>query len=334
MTAAVHDAPDAPLLPTRPIAALAILLIGGISLLAGCKAPKKKATEVIKDGLRKCRKADGDFHQLKLMAGSDSTEVLAKTCEEKMGEVQVEDGISATVEVGPYTWRAGTDKTNGMWVLKGASWDTLDKARNRLSRQDPGENSLKRAAELLANAQETFPASGWIRLKRLEALLQLREKTRELKSKSGYKLGEKVETHLQETLEWAKSNGHSQTAARARLQVIEFLDSFARQMQDAKGALGSRDEALKKSIKVAKEKGNDKEAEKYKKELEEAKEKRPEQRKRYDTLTKKARTEMCAHLSHLQIGGIQDSNLKDRVVSTKDSTDCRALLKGNGGGEA
>jgi len=327
---------DPPWPSLRASAVFATLLVGAFTVVTGCKSPKQKATEVIEGALETCREADDDFHRVELMAGSDSTEVLAETCHEQMGEVQVEKGHSADVEVGPYTWRAGIDETNGIWVLKGVSWETLDQARNRLSRQDPGENEIERALDLLTKAQETYPKSGWIRLERLDALLRLRKKTRSLKSEDGYKLGDRVSTHLEETIDWAQSDGDRSTEVRARLQVIDFLRSFTRQIQDAKSALGSQDEYYEKSVQVAKEKGNEKEAEKYKKELEELREKRPDKRNLYDKLVKKARIEMCGHLSHLKTDGIEDGELKDRATSTKDRIDCRELLSdedGEDGGE-
>lgn len=327
-----HRSPNVPRsVLLRP---LGILLALGLAAAAvGCSNPKKKAMKTIKEPLEKCRQADGPFYSVSLMNESAKTEVLTKACQEKMGKLQMEKSHSAKAKVGPYTWKAGVNEEIGIWVLKGVEWDTLEQARRRLNAEDPGENEIKHAASQLKKAQKTFPKSGWIRLERLRALIMLRGKTRDNESNKAFKLGRKASKHLEKTATWAEKNEEFETAAKARMQAIDYVKNYIRYIEGAKNTLGSQDDWYKKSIEVAKKEGNDKKAEKYEKELEKLKEERPEKRKKYDKLLHKARVDLCGRLAHLKPDGIEDGAVKKQVKSVKSSVDCQKLLKKSKGGD-
>lgn len=310
----------------RPLAALVCLLAGGMLVASGCKNPKKKATDLFKQTIEDCRTTESTFYEADLMAGDETVEVLSQTCKEEMGEVTVDKGIEASVEVGPYTWRAGVQQSTGIWVLEGVDWEPFHNARRRLDSSEPGEKGLKRAADQLADAQEDFPKSSWIRLKRLETLLKIRGMTRSSDSEDAYKLGDEARDYFSETLSWANSNSMPAVAAKARLQVVDHLETFVRSMQTAKDSLGSQDEHFEKTIEQAKKEGDEEEAEEYRKELEKLREKRPEKKKTYNNLIEKARTSICEQTTELDTEGIEDSSLKDRIGSAGDGIDCQKFL--------
>lgn len=296
-----------------------------LGAVAGCSNPKKKAQKKLKQSVKKCRNAEGTFYTVEAF-GDVKRKMLRSTCEEKVGEVKMPDQFSAQAQIGPYTWDIGLEKETGLWVLKDVRWATLDNARDRLQTDEPSESSLSRTVELLGKAQKQYGKSGWIRLRRLEAMLDLRSK----KSGSGdidpVKLGEQARTQFEETLEWARNNDDRDTEAEARLIVTDYLNSHLSSFQSAKRNLGGQDSWYENAIDQAEDKGNDEEADKYRKTLEKMREERPEKRKTYNTQIEAARVAICEHYTELAPSGIEDSTLKKRVISAEKSLDCATIL--------
>jgi hypothetical protein len=325
----MNDATNHPTSPRhRPLLALVCLLAGTVLVASGCKNPKKKAKDLFKQTIEDCRTTESTFYEADLMAGDETVEVLSQTCKEEMGKITVNKGIEASLDVGPYTWKAGVQQSTGIWVLKGVDWESFQTARRRLDSSEPGEKGLKRAADLLADAQEEFPKSSWLRLKRLETLLKIRAKTRSSEGEDAHKLGEDARDYFSETLSWANSNSKPAVAAQARLQAIDHLKTFARSMQNAKDSLGSQDEHFEKTIEQAEKEGDEEEAEEYRKELEQLREKRPDKKKTYNNLIEQARTSICKQTNEFDTEGIEDSSLKDRIGSADEGIDCQKLLDG------
>ncbi len=323
---------DAPRLLSRPaphLAALAGLLAAGALLASGCQQPKKKAKKLFTQTLEDCRTTDSTFYEAELMTGDETTDVLTETCQEEMSEITLDDGNhSAEMTVGPYTWQAGVNEATGIWVLKNITWEPLSLARTRLDAEDPSDNDLSRAIDLLGDAQNEYGKSGWVRVKRLEAMLDLRASTRSDDSESkGYKLGDQAGDYYEETLAWAESNSSPKTAARARLAVTDYIRDYIDQTRRAKQSLGSQDEHLEKTIEQAEDDGDDEEAEKYRKELESLKEERPDKRERYDELMQQARKELCGYLDELSADGIDGEELTDRIDAANEGIDCQELLE-------
>jgi len=174
---------------------LLLLAVLSTTLFAtSCTSKKQEAEERLKKAIQRCRAADGQIHEAPLREGSESRKVLVSACIEEMGEVQLSDGNTAEVSTGPYTWTAVHESTSGGWALTGVSFPPLDEALSLL-RDDPGKNELAHAIEKLKEAQETYPESGWIRLRLLEALLD-RRVADQTYSESALELTDAVESHF------------------------------------------------------------------------------------------------------------------------------------------
>lgn len=308
----------------RPVA-LAVGLVLFAAGLPGCMSKREKAKKLLKRRIEQCRKADGTWYQAEVLKGEEKTRILRQTCEEEMGTVQLADQFTAKVDVGPYTWTAGLDEEMGAWILRDAAWKSLERGLQRLDKEEPTDKELERGLEELAKAQDQYPKSAWIRLKRLEGLLQLREKRREKTEKSGVDLGDRASKQLSSTVEWATDNDDTATAAKARLKAVQYVEDYIRAIENAKSALGSQDDYYKKSIEEAEEANNPDQAEKYRTELEEMKEERPKKRKKYDSLLKQARKRLCSHLDKLAPGDIDDESVAKRARAAQSGTDCDAI---------
>lgn len=317
------------------------LLVGSGLLLAatglsGCMSKREKAKKLLERRVEECRKAKGTWYKASILKGDEQTRILRQTCDEEMGTVQLTDEFTAKVEVGPYTWKAGIDEEMGAWVLQGVSWLALDRGLQRLDKSEPTAKELERGVEELAKAQEAYPKSAWIRLERLDGLVRLREKRREKTKESAVGLGERAKKQLTSTVEWAGDNDDPATAAKARLKAVQYVQDYIRSIEEAKSALGSQDDYYKKSIEEAEDAGNPEQAEKYRTELEEMKEKRPEKRELYDKLLGLADKRLCSHLSKLDAGDVEDDSVASRAKAAEERVDCDAIESGseNGDGEA
>lgn len=310
---------------------LSALVLGAALLLtASCTSKKQEATEKLDKAIKKCRAADGPIYEAPIMAGEDEEAVLQSTCQEEKGDVEMVDEFTAQVQVGPYTWEAGRNQKIGIWQMKSVSWEPLDKARTLLE-GDPGEKKLDRAAENLRKAQSEYSKSSWIRLELLDTLLRREAEDRESK-KSSLELSDAVEKHFDETIQWAQDNNDRETEVRARLRLVDYLQGFVDQVKQDKNTLESKDFlSLERSIKASEEAGNEEKAEQYRKQLEKAKKQRPKKMKRYRELIDQAQSNLCARLTALKTGGLEDEKLRERVESAKGGINCRKLLKGDSG---
>ena len=178
----------------------------------------------------------------------------------------MDEEYSATTTLGPYTWEAGIDERTDVWTMKGISWETFDQARQRLETEDPGENRLQHTVNLLAKAQKEFPGSGWIRLRRLEKMVELNDK-KTGGEKKPVDIGDEAIEYLEETIAWADKNDQPDIRAEAQVYVANYTKDYIDLMGKAKQNLGNQDDYFKKSIEVAEKAGDEEEADKYRKEL-------------------------------------------------------------------
>ncbi len=313
--------------PTRSHVALFgwSLLVVCLTLAAGCSNPKKKAKKKLDNKIETCRNAEGTFHTVEAF-GDLTRKILQSTCEKEAGNLEMPDEFSAQVQVGPYTWELGLEEETGLWVLKDVRWDALDNARDRLDTEDPDQAGLERTVELLGQAQEQYGESGWIRLRRLETMLDLRTQMIGEGDIEPLKLGGQARKQYRETLEWAQSQDNRDVEAEARLIVTDYLNSYMTYIQDSKRSLGGKTERYENVIEQAEENGNDEQAEKYRKTLEKLKEERPKKRKRYNKRLEATRTALCERYTDMVPSGIEDASLKKRVISAKDSLECATIL--------
>lgn len=292
-----------------------------IAAASGCSDKKKKAAKVINEAVEECRASDETFHEVKLLKGAETQEVLTATCEEELGEVKMVDEFSAETELGPYLWRAGLDQETGIWTMQSVDWETLSQARKRLGREGLDENVLKHAEKQLAKAQQQYPESSWIRLERLDIRLRLRTRNRDLEQ-SGLELGDEVTEHLEETLQWARDSKNREAELKAQLRIVDYYLDFLDQVASAREAMGSQDVQLKRSAELAEEEGNTEAAEEYRTQLEKLKEERPEKKERFDELTAETESLLCERIPKLSPEGIEDSALNAKIEETKNRVDC------------
>jgi hypothetical protein len=298
---------------------IALLAVG----LVGCKSEKEKARGALEEAVTECREAnvDGPFYEVEVV-GEEKEEVLALTCKEEITDFEMLDQFEAVAKTGPTEWRVGKDSETTVWVPMSAEWRDLKDALNAIEGDDPSKESLEYAEKLLADAQETVPESSFIRLRRLENLLDLRAATRSKDKTEPWKLGEKAKSHFDETLAWAEENDQLDVAVEARYMVVQIVEDYLRYLDQAIASLGSQDEWLEKSIKASEKEGDEEAAEETRKELERMREDRPRKREKLEKRKAATKAYLCEHIAKLSPSGVEDAQLKKMVISTKESVDC------------
>jgi hypothetical protein len=301
---------------------LALLVLISTGLL-GCTSEKEKARKALEEAVEKCRKAevDGPYYDVEVVGG-DTEEVLARTCNNEITDFEMLDQFEARAMTGPTEWRVAKDSETTVWVPMSAEWRDLKDALSAIKESEPSQESLEYAENLLADAQETVPESSFIRLERLKNLLDLRAATRSKAQEQPWTLGEAAQSHFDETVAWAKENDQLDVAVEARLMVVQNVQDYQDYIDQAIGSLGSQDEWLEKSIKASEKQGDEEAAEATRKELEKMRADRPRKREKLENRKDATKAFLCEHVAKLSPAGVSDSQLKKRVISTKESIDC------------
>ena len=307
----------------RQYALTALAALVALAATAGCTSQKEKATTTIKKAVEACQKDDskGAFHEVRLFDGS-TEKVLKATCDNKLGEFEMLTEFTAKANTGPTVWNASVDEEMGVWVMAGAGWPTLNKALNAIDTEDPTEESMKRAEKFFAESQQEQPQSAWVRLRRLENLLNLRTKTRGKDTPNPVQIGPESQKYFEQTLAWAKENDHLDARVEARYLVVEHIRDHIDRIELGLSASGSQDEWFLKAAKQAEKDGEPDKAEEYRKELAEMQEKRKKDKKILGARKKKAKKYLCEHLAKLSPAGVDDTTLQQRVVAAKNAVDC------------
>ena len=301
---------------------LALVLLVSAGLI-GCKSEKEKARGALEEAVKECRnaEADGPFYEVEVV-GEEHDEILKLTCDEEITDFEMLDQFEAVAKTGPTEWRVGKDSETTVWVPMSAQWRGLDDALGAIEESDPSKESLEYAEEKLAEAQDTVPESAFIRLRRLENLLDLRAATRSKDKTEPWNLGEQAQAHFDETVSWAEENERLDVAVEARYMVVQNVNDYLDYLDQALASLGSQDEWLEKSIKASKKEGDEEAAEETRKELEKMRADRPRKRKKLEDRKSATKAYLCEHIAKLSPSGVSDSQLKKMVISTKESIDC------------
>ncbi len=298
------------------------------ALGTGCTSEKEKAMNAITKAVEECRKAEpeGRFYKVKLF-DDKADEILHVACKEEIGKFEMTSDVSAHAFTGPVRWGVRVDKETGLWTLYGAEWSNLQRARSALKDGDPSEESLGYAAEHFAKAQEEMPSSAWLRLRRLEAALDLRMKTRKADSPNPVSIGENAQKVYDETMAWAKENDDLDTEVEAQYLVVNHLNKYLGRIDMVLSSDGSSDEWLIKAAEQAEKDGETEKAEEYRKEVEEAQKKREQTHELFTERRKKATALLCEEASKLQPAGVENGDLQQQVVALKGSLDCMKKAK-------
>ncbi len=301
---------------------LPLLVLVTVGLL-GCTSEKEKARKALEEAVEKCREADvdGPFYELEVVGG-ETEEVLAATCDEEITDFEMLDQFEARAMTGPTEWRVAKDSETTVWVPMSAEWRDLKDAMSSIKEEDSSKSSLEYAENLLAKAQETVPESSFIRLRRMQNLLDLRKELRREAKEQPWTLGDAAQSHFEETIEWAKENDRLDVAVEARLMVVQNIEKYLDYLDQAIGSLGSQDEWLEKSIEASEKQGDKEAAEATREELEKMREDRPRKREKLETRKAKTKAFLCEHIAKLSPSGVSDGQLKKRVISTKETIDC------------
>lgn len=299
----------------RRIASSLLLL----SLVAGCTTPEEKVQRVIDTALEQCRAAEGTFADIEVIGGG-TNQVLAATCDEPVGEITIVDGLRATVNVGPYTYRAGIDSQYNVWVLSQVDWEALANAQRALAGGTPRKDSRERAEERWAVAQQEYPSSTWVREQRFDNLVELRKFERNADD-DRVAMGAAVDAFLAETTTWAETPEQKAAVANMRLKLVSYQKSFARALEDSFGNLGGTDEHLEATIRQAIKDGDKESAQKYQETLDKERAERPAQIERMQREIVAARKAACAQLDAIDLNALPDE-AKSAVANVKGATKC------------
>lgn len=292
------------------------------SLGTGCTSDLEKATRVINAGIKKCKEGKDTFVKIEMFDGT-KTPVLREACDLPLGKVTIKDKIHAAATQGPYTWRSGISSEGEVWVLAGADWSTMAKAKRIVDSKEPTPDDLVLAEKHLAEIQKAVPNSTWVRKHRFANLLKLRAVERRKSKTPLLDIGKTAQTYLDGLVTWA-ADKNPDLAAEARLDVITYYKKYKRILESNVETLESSDgdAALETTIADAKKNKDQASVDKYTKELEERRKKRPEAIKQSKARLATLKANMCKELTKLSTNNVKDDKLNKRITAIKGSTKC------------
>ena len=186
-----------------------------------------------------------------------------------------------------------------------------------------GENFTEVARGTAEDVEKALPDSPWVKISRLELLLNLRKKTRNKKDKKEESditgLGARAQAQYDAIQEWAKKNNNADLATQSRVMIIDYYRNYNSFIDGALETQGSGDEHLQNAIKMAEKEKNEADAEKYRKELERVTAERVLETERLTKRQKELKKAMCAEIAMLSADGIKDDTLKSRAIAAKES---------------
>lgn len=312
--------------PRRAARNLSVAL--GVALMTcalgtGCTSEKEKAKNAITEAVEQCRKAktDGPFYEVPLF-DDKKDEILQVVCSNDIDKFEMTSEYSAIAFTGPVRWGVRVSEESGVWTLYSAEWKDLQRAKNALKEDDPSEESLQYAAAHFGTAQEQVPSSAWLKLRRLETLLELRMKHRKKDTPNPVSIGEPAQEQYDRVIEWAKKNDDLDTQVEAQYLVVDHMRDYLDRIDMVLSSDGSSDEWLIKAAEQAEKEGHADKAAEYRKELDEAQQKRAETQEIFTKRRTQAKDKLCEYVSKLSPAGVEDSDLQQRVVAAKEAIDC------------
>lgn len=315
------------LMTSRHTALSLLVALCGLSLVMGCTPDDEKITRMLQKHLDTCKATEGEvMAEIKLFDGTTEP-MLVEACSSPITELAIDSGVTATAKTGPYTWNISQHPESGVWVASGVQWSDFHNAMKILSdSDDPDAATYQGAANQMASAEQAFPQSAYVRARHLELLLKLRKKTRYKKDQTEEELtglGKETQDYYDALLAWAAENNQKDLANEARLMVIDYLGNYKGFLDDSIDTLGSRDDVLETSIKVAEKEGNAEDAENYRKELEASLAERPKLQAELESRQQKVKDRRCKEIAGLSADGVEDGDLKSRIVQIKgNASDC------------
>lgn len=307
-----------------------LLLVGApslllcISALVGCQNDEKNARAALEEAVEACRQAevDGPYYALDVI-GEEPENVLAITCKEEITGFEMLDQFEAKAMTGPTEWRIGQDADARIWLPMSAKWRALDEAIRALDEDDPSPETRQYVEEKLASAQSVAPESSFIRIRRLENLLELRAtERRKTGTQEPWTLGQAAQSHLDETLSWATERDQDDVAAQARFMALETNLDYQGYLEMAIDSLGSQDEWLEKSIKASEKDEDFEAAQETRKELEQRRADRPRKRAQIEERMAANKAFMCERATQLNPSDVSETSFKKRISGLKQSLGC------------
>lgn len=299
------------------------LTLACVLVTTGCMSQEDRVRQVVERGVERCRSAEGDFFDVTLFDGTKKT-VLREACLEELAKPELRTEWTATVNTGPILWLAAIDKGTSAWVLTDAQWEDLDRARRLRSDRDAPADVLARAENYLKGAQEAFPSSHWIRLERMQNILELRAKSRAADDPEPETIGAAAQSYYEELLAYAREQGHGELAAGARVMVIEHLQTYRRRQQAGLDSIGSQDEWLEKSIQEAIKEGERQKAREIQQDLDARRARAVTDRVVLAERIAKVQANLCEEATALTATGVSNEELRARVVELRGSIACSA----------
>ena len=298
-----------------------VLAAGVVTQLAmGCTPTEEHIAKVFDKAIEECKSSDKQFAEVEIVTG-DKREVMRSVCDGTRGEVALVDEFNGEAKLGPYTLRSGLDEDTRVWVLTDFSYAPLDKSLLLLEEEDPGADTYDRLVAQLEKAQKDLPDNEWIRMTRLQALLDKRRKTR--KTSDDVTIGREAQAFFDEVVKWAGEQGKPGLEQVARAKVVQHLVDYDGKMQVALDSLdGSDDDRLLKAIEVAQKEKDEKAAKDYQAELEQRKVQRVSDTKMLTERREQLKKVVCGELSKLSTAGVSDQAVSKQIAALKSSTQC------------
>ncbi|MFP4600108.1 MAG: hypothetical protein ACLFVJ_17755 [Persicimonas sp.] len=305
---------------------LTLLLAAVVALAAtaGCSNPEEKALENITKKVEECRQSEpeGMFYTFELRGSDDTERVFKPACDMEIEKFELSSDVSAQAYTGPVRWGTRISKETDVWTLFVAEWPALERALNAIEGDEVDVDSRRYAESHFAQAQEQMPDNAWIRLRRLENLLDLRTDTRKKDDKNPPHIGDKAEKQLEETVAWAEDNDNPDAKAQAQYLAVDHVRTYVDKIDRILSADGSSDEWLIKAAEAAEKEGDKEGAEEYRDELEETRKKRDETQELFTERREQTVAQLCEQLDELSLDGVSDDAIKTQIETAKGSVDC------------
>ncbi len=293
-------------------------LVMGIAM--GCSSTEDRIENVVTHELEQCKQSDEVFHTVRTRTGS-SFEILSELCHLEPSEVEMTNEWRGTIRTGPLVWMAEDDEDERAVLLRRVAWDELERATSYSNRQNPDAEDLQKAEEHFATAQQQYGDSSWVRMQRLENLLNLRAETMSSDDDETV-AGTDAEAYYDEVLQWADAGNDAETKARARLAIVDHIGDYISRQQRSIETLGARDDRLKAAAEHAEDDGDSEAAEEYRQELKKRQEARPEVRETLQKRIDRATREACGYTGGLNVDDISEDALRTRITSTLRDYEC------------
>lgn len=291
--------------------------------LSGCMKPEDKVKNVVMPLIEKCKASPERFFEVTLYDKS-KRQVFQEACQQPAAEVELTSEWGARVMTGPVEWVAGLDKASGAWTLNEVSWEAFDRVKRMRDASELDAEAMEQVEKGLAKSQQELPSSAWLRLERMQNLLNMRQKTRTFQEARPISIGERGEAYMTELEAWSKQEKRPEVLVEARLKVIAHLQHYRGRQESAVESVGAQDEWLERSIQVSLKEGNKAAAEAAKKELEDKRSRAGQERELLLQRVAEAKRVICEEIGRIALEGVENAELKSQVDGARQAAACDA----------